>query len=133
MTKYVFDSYAILVLFREENGYEEVIDLLTLISSGKAEGYICSVNIGEVYYITERKQNISNAKTALDSIKKLNLNIVDADLSLCIEAAKIKAVNIMSYADAFAAALAKSQNAHLVTGDKEFKQFEKDVKIHWLK
>jgi predicted nucleic acid-binding protein len=38
----------------------------------------------------------------------------------------------MSYADCFAAALAKIKNAELVTGDREFKQLARDVKIHWL-
>jgi len=38
----------------------------------------------------------------------------------------------MSYADCFAAALAKYRRVVLVTGDKEFKEVEKDVKILWL-
>ena len=37
----------------------------------------------------------------------------------------------MSYADCFAAALAKVKNSELVTGDPEFKKVE--IKIHWLK
>ena len=38
----------------------------------------------------------------------------------------------MSYADCFSAALAKQQNAELVTGDPEFKAVEKEIKINWL-
>jgi predicted nucleic acid-binding protein len=38
----------------------------------------------------------------------------------------------MAYADCFAAALAKSRNAELVTGDPEFKQMQTDIKIAWL-
>jgi predicted nucleic acid-binding protein len=38
----------------------------------------------------------------------------------------------MSYADCFAAALAKLRTAELVTGDKEFRQMEEDVRILWL-
>ena len=36
-------------------------------------------------------------------------------------------------ADAFAAALAKSKKAELVTADHEFKAVEKEIKINWLK
>ena len=36
-------------------------------------------------------------------------------------------------ADAFAAALAKTKSAELVTGDAEFKPLEKEIKINWLK
>jgi predicted nucleic acid-binding protein len=39
----------------------------------------------------------------------------------------------MSYADCFAAALAKHKKAHLVTGDTEFKQVESEIQIIWLK
>jgi len=38
----------------------------------------------------------------------------------------------MSLADAFAAALAKEKKAELVTGDHEFKELGKEIKIHWL-
>jgi predicted nucleic acid-binding protein len=38
----------------------------------------------------------------------------------------------MSFADAFAAALAKQRKAHLATGDQEFKQIENEVTINWL-
>jgi len=39
----------------------------------------------------------------------------------------------MSFADCFAAALAKQRKAHLVTGDLEFKQIENEISINWLK
>jgi hypothetical protein len=38
----------------------------------------------------------------------------------------------MSYADAFAAALSKDGKVMLVTGDKEFKCLEKELKIYWI-
>jgi ribonuclease VapC len=38
----------------------------------------------------------------------------------------------MSYADCFAAALAKKRQAVLVTGDPEFKQVSDEVKVHWV-
>ncbi|HVR34947.1 MAG TPA: PIN domain-containing protein [Methylomirabilota bacterium] len=39
----------------------------------------------------------------------------------------------LGLADAFAAALAKSKKAELVTADTEFKRLEKELKINWLK
>ena len=60
---------------------------------------------------------------------------VDArDLELVRQAAVFKATKKMSYADCFAAALAKLTNAELVTGDREFKVVESELKkIRWLK
>jgi predicted nucleic acid-binding protein len=38
----------------------------------------------------------------------------------------------MSYADAFAAALAHTRGVELVTGDPEFLAVEGEIKIRWL-
>jgi predicted nucleic acid-binding protein len=57
---------------------------------------------------------------------------VDANWEISRQAAMYKSIGGMSYADCFAAALAKLRNAELVTGDKEFKKVEKDIKISWL-
>jgi len=38
----------------------------------------------------------------------------------------------LSYADCFAAAFANHRKSDLVIGDKEFKQVEREVDIHWL-
>jgi len=54
------------------------------------------------------------------------------DLELARRAARFKSRNRMSYADCFAAALAKTRRAELVTGDPEFKQVEGEIRIHWL-
>jgi predicted nucleic acid-binding protein len=38
----------------------------------------------------------------------------------------------MSYADCFAAALAKLTSGTLVTGDEEFRPLSAELTIHWL-
>lgn len=55
------------------------------------------------------------------------------DLDLVKQAAIFKATKKMSYADCFAAGLAKVRNIELVTGDEEFREVEKEIKVHWLK
>jgi predicted nucleic acid-binding protein len=65
-------------------------------------------------------------------ISTLPIVIISADLDLAKQAAEFKASRKMSYADCFAAALAKLRNAELVTGDREFRQVENEVKIQWL-
>ncbi|MBP9665121.1 MAG: PIN domain-containing protein [Pyrinomonadaceae bacterium] len=47
-------------------------------------------------------------------------------------AAGYKAGGGISYADCFAAALAKQTNATLITGDREFKKLESEITIEWL-
>ena len=53
-------------------------------------------------------------------------------LRLTREAARIKAIKKMAYADCFAVALAHLKKAELYTGDSEFKAVEKEVKAVWL-
>ncbi len=48
-------------------------------------------------------------------------------------AAKPEARANNSLADAYAAALAKTQDATLVTGDLEFQTLAREIKIKWLK
>src|SRR5204862_68216 len=56
-----------------------------------------------------------------------------ADQALAELAGEIKATKKMSLADCFAAALARDLKAELYTGDPEFHEVEKDVKIVWLR
>ncbi len=57
---------------------------------------------------------------------------VVADWSLAQAAATFKSRHKLSYADAFAAALAKQNRAHLVTGDREFRSLGSEVNTVWL-
>ncbi len=120
MKKIIFDSYALIALFRQEPGYELVRDLLVKIANDESEGFITAVNVGEIYYMMTRKSNTKHAETAIAAIRQMPIQIIDPDLKLCLEAAGIKARHSLSYADAFAAALTINEKGLLITGDKEF-------------
>ena len=64
--------------------------------------------------------------------KAIRIEIVRADLGLARQAALFKSGKKISYADCFAAALAKLRKAELVTGDQDFRQVEGEVKILWI-
>lgn len=68
----------------------------------------------------------------LHLIFTLPIRIIPVDLELTRQAAEFKSTKRMSYADCFAAATAKRYRAELVTGDSEFKQVEKEIKILWI-
>ena len=55
------------------------------------------------------------------------------DFARRLEQLPNRARDDLGLADAFAAALAKSKKAELVTADTEFKPLEKEIKINWLK
>ena len=70
----------------------------------------------------------SNSKKADEAILQLPLTIVNADLSLTLEAANLKSGYKLSYADAFAAALTIFKKAILITSDVEFNNLQKKLR-----
>jgi predicted nucleic acid-binding protein len=134
MKNIVFDSYAIIAHFRKEKGYEEVSNEFSEITGGSKEGFMSLINVGEVYYILHRLYGVKYAERALETIQQLMpIQIVPPDFELTLHAAKIKAAHKMSYADGFAAALTLKKKATLITGDKEFKALEGEMKIKFIK
>ena len=137
MATMVLDAHALMVLFNDEPGAEEVEKILLKAEKGNPRLLMSVVNWGEIYYSIMRgaSQEIADSKSHEIAGMPLELVPVDArDLELVREAAIFKATKKMSYADCFAAALAKTRNAELVTGDREFKVVEKELKkIHWLR
>ena len=132
MKRYVLDSYALIAYFEGEEGGKSVADILKKALDNTAEVYLCRVNWGEMYYIAMREQGVEKAESFRKTLDEYPVQIVDVGEELTLDAARIKASRKMSFADAFAAALAKEKKAELVTGDKEFKSVEGTTKIHWI-
>ena len=131
----VLDAHALMVLFNDEPGADEVERILLKAESGSPKLLMSVVNWGEIYYSILGGASREMAETKAHEIAGMQIELVPVDandLELVRQAAAFKATRKMSYADCFAAALAKIKNAELVTGDREFKQLARDVKIHWL-
>jgi|ERR1035437_2182384 ribonuclease VapC len=133
MAAKVLDSWALLAFFKGEDAADTVETLIHKATDEKVRLFLCVVNWGEVYYGMWRAGGKAAADNVATDLSRMPIELVEADLHLTKQAAIYKATNKMSYADAFAAALAKVKNAELVTGDAEFKPLEKEIKINWLK
>ncbi|OGK26679.1 hypothetical protein A2954_01160 [Candidatus Roizmanbacteria bacterium RIFCSPLOWO2_01_FULL_37_12] len=129
--KYVLDSFALIALAKHETDFAKVEYLLAQAKQGNIRLYINIINLGEVFYtlIQDKKEA---APKLISATEHLPMRIIGIDIFLLKEAAKIKAKGGISYADAFVIATALKHDAIIVTGDKEFKKFEKLVKIEWL-
>jgi ribonuclease VapC len=137
MATMVLDAHALMVLFNDEPGAEEMEKLLLKAESGSPKLLMSVVNWGEIYYSILRGASSEMAESKSHEIAGMRIEIVPVDsrdLELVRQAAVFKATKKMSYADCFAAALAKTTNAELVTGDPEFRVIEGELrKIRWLK
>ena len=132
MKRYVLDSYALLAYAEGESGSRTVVEILGKALDNKAEIMVSIVNWGEMCYIALREGGEERADYYRTTLLKYPIAIVDADSEVTLQAARYKAFNRISYADAFAASLARIKKAELVTGDREFKVLEREIKILWI-
>lgn len=131
----VLDSYAIIGFLENESFADFIEKLLIKAQNGEVKLFLHMIHLGEVYYITLREKGNDTAKLTYSRIRALPIQIIEhIDEGLLFDACEIKAFHPLSYADAFAAALAKRQHCPLLTGDPEFKPLEKEavIKIQWL-
>ena len=129
----VLDSYALISYLDREEGYEEVAKLFEECVAKNREVFVCVVNWGEVIYHALRVGGDKGAQLAEDAMRALPIQLVEANKDLTLQAARLKASHKMSYADCFAAALAMKRKCELVTGDKEFKQVEGQIRVRWIR
>jgi ribonuclease VapC len=133
MATKILDSWALMALFNEEPAADAVEKLLAQAAADRHRLLMSVVNWGEIYYSVMRGASAEMAEQKAREIAAMPIEVVPADLHQTQQAAIYKASHKMSYADCFAAALAKSKNAELLTGDPEFKEMEKEIKINWLR
>ena len=128
----VLDSWAIMAYLDDEAAGSEVAKIIADAHEHGTPLLMTTVNAGEIWYILAREISETDAERAITDLKQLGIQFIDADWPLTRIAAGFKAKHRMSYADCFAAALAKDQKGDLVTGDKEFKQLDDQIKVLWL-
>ena len=129
---YVLDSYALIAHFEDEAGGEEVRKILRAASGGKTEIFLSVINLGEVYYNALRERSREKAEEVLFLLEQLPIEIVNADMEMTLEAARIKGAHAVAYADCFAAALGIRKKARVITGDPEFRKFENMLSVEWI-
>jgi len=128
----VLDSWAIIAYLEEEASAERVADIIADAHEEEIPLLMSVVNAGEVWYIIARESSVADADASINQLRDLGIEFVDADWNLAKDAGYFKSKNKMSFADCFAAALAKQRKGHLATGDPEFKQVESEIAINWL-
>jgi predicted nucleic acid-binding protein len=129
----VLDASAMLAMFFGQPGMEQMRDLFHKASEADRPVFISAVNWAEVLYKMERKHGKAGYDTARQFARTTPLEALPVDRDLAEAAALLKNEHGLGLAGAFAAALAKSKKAELVTADHEFKSVEKEIKITWLK
>ncbi|OLD81578.1 MAG: hypothetical protein AUI33_00895 [Ignavibacteria bacterium 13_1_40CM_2_61_4] len=128
----VLDTWAIIAFYEEEPAAQQVADIFAQANEEGIPLWMSVVNAGELWYVTARKTSPVEADATIEELRSFGVQLENVDWKICRQAGVFKSKYKISYADAIAAALALQKNGHLVTGDREFKHVENDVKIVWL-
>lgn len=128
----VLDAHALMVYLEREEGFDSVKQALTRALTDNEPLSMTVVNAGEVLYVVRRERGPEVVAEIESVIRSLPIALIDVDLSLAREAARLKAGGGLSYADCFAAALALRLDASLLTGDPEFVAVQDEIEIEWV-
>jgi predicted nucleic acid-binding protein len=132
LEEYVLDSYALLAYFNSERSGSDVLKLFEAARDQTAALYLSQINLGEIFYVVLRHRGNEKAQDTLKVLRDLPIILCEASEARILAAAELKALYPISYADAFAAALAQELGASLVSGDPEFKSLEPDLLVKWI-
>lgn len=132
MATKILDSYAVVAFLEDEPGADVVRNLILKAEDGKVKLAMSVVNLGEVWYAIARATSSETADRYIQEIQGLAIEIIDADWALTHQAAAYKVNGKISYADCFAAALAKKRRGEVVIDDRKFEVLENEIKILWV-
>ena len=133
---YVLDSFALIGYLENEPFAEEMEGVFRDAARGETRLYLHAIHLGEVYYITYREKGKDVADLAYTRIKGFPVSFVDRiSEELLLTASSLKARFPISYADSFAAALAKINRVPLLSGDPEFESLQENGELNmaWLR
>lgn len=128
-TRYVLDSTAFFTMFEDEEGADTVQDLLERATRGEIFIFVSFVTFAEVFYVTIRRKGEEEGLMRMALMEALAVTRIESSKELSLIAGRLKALYIMSFADAWVAATAMFYDAILVHKDPEFEQLEDKVKV----
>ena len=128
----VLDSWAILEWMNgRQPASGTVAQLLSEGEVAQARLLMSAINVGEVYYFLRKQGRHSLAESWRESSASFPARIEVPSFEDIWHAASLKGRFPISYADAFAAALAQKYNCPLVTGDPEFRAVDA-LELDWI-
>jgi ribonuclease VapC len=108
-----------------------VAKLLAETEAGQTRLLMSAINVGEVYYFLRQRHSEALAESWRESSRTLPATIEVPTADDIWRAASLKGRFPISYADGFAAALARKYACPLVTGDPEFRRVDR-LELDWI-
>jgi predicted nucleic acid-binding protein len=130
--EYVLDANTVLRYFgaSEGQGTNKVRALFEQAERGQARLSMSVINLGEVLYVLLKHVGESRARHYVQVLQHV-VTMIEADAAQALGAAEIKHKYKLGYADSFAAMLALTLKATLVSADSSFEKLGKTLK--WVR
>ena len=135
MQNYLLDACALLAFLKDEEGADRVREILDQAERGEAAVCMNAVNLIEVYYDRIRALGSDRSRDIIQEIyNAFPLSIIETiDSAIVHEAARLKAMGKMSFADTILVATALCTSAAIVTCDHvELEPVERQEHIPFL-
>lgn len=118
---YVLDAGILALYFA---GHRETKKYIDEIYMGKAEAYMCEVNIAEFLYNYAKIFGLNSAKIKHNLIRSSPITIISPNEDLTLKAAKtkLKHIKTLSLADSYLIALANQLKATIITTDHSIEE-----------
>ncbi|MBA4387298.1 MAG: VapC toxin family PIN domain ribonuclease [Verrucomicrobia bacterium] len=116
----LLDTSAVIAMLSDEDGADVVEHYLAAAEKGSLRIYCSFATMAEVHSITLRKAGHQKALLCHALVRSWPITWIDSSEKLCLESARLKAANKLSFSDSFIAATALLCDATLVHKDPEF-------------
>jgi predicted nucleic acid-binding protein len=132
----VLDAWALLAWLGGQRAAKRVRQVLRRADVTRAPLHLSVINAGEVYYRLARVAGQDQADAFLADLRggRFPIRLEGATPRRVWDAARLKIRYALSYADAFAAALARELDVPILTGDPEIRALDEagECRVEWL-
>lgn len=127
----VVDSWVLVAWVQKEPAAPLVRQFLLDAAAGQFRLFMSSINVAETFYILAKRNSMAITEEFLTRMPSLPIRVVLPDEEGIMAAARIKAAHPVAFGDAFAIALARAENAAVITGDDEIRRCRM-VAVEWV-
>jgi predicted nucleic acid-binding protein len=107
---------------RDESAAGAVEKFLDEAGAGLCQLTMSWINVAETFYILAKRDSAAVADEFISRLPSLPIRVVLPDEEGIMAAARIKAAHAVAFGEAFAIALAQSEQASVITGDGEIRR-----------
>ncbi len=121
----VLDSWLVVAWLKDQHpAADRMAKLWERAGRGEIRLLMSMISLGEILYLTGRKKGWSAAGELLAHLRTRPLELLSVSDGVVLEASRLKASYLISYADAFAVATAWQAGCPVATGDPELRPME---------